>query len=87
LHISDSLSTPTATPESNGQFRGGTEQVVLAAWGNSRLDAEARSMVLVDANTDVETEPVVVDRATAVRSTDPTSFQREADRQRAFVDR
>jgi DNA-binding HxlR family transcriptional regulator len=38
--------------------------VVLAAWGNSRLDPAARSMVLVDADTGVETDPVVVDRAT-----------------------
>jgi DNA-binding HxlR family transcriptional regulator len=38
--------------------------VVLAAWGNSRLDPEARSMVLVDAETGVEADPVVVDRHT-----------------------
>ena len=41
--------------------------VVLAAWGNQRLDPEARSMVLVDAETGVEVEPVVVDRATGRR--------------------
>src|SRR6476646_5154715 len=33
--------------------------VVLAAWGNSRLLPEQRSMVLVDADTGVEAEPVV----------------------------
>ena len=38
--------------------------VVLAAWGNSRLEPAARSMVLVDADTGVEADPVVVDRAT-----------------------
>ena len=41
--------------------------VVLAAWGNQRLDHEARSMVLVDATTGVEVEPVVVDRTTGRR--------------------
>ena len=38
--------------------------VVLAAWGNSRLDPAARSMVLVDADTGVEANPIVIDRAT-----------------------
>jgi DNA-binding HxlR family transcriptional regulator len=38
--------------------------VVLAGWGNARLKANKRSMVLVDAETGVEAEPVVVDRAT-----------------------
>ena len=38
--------------------------VVLAGWGNARLEAGKRSMVLVDAETGVEAEPVVVDRAT-----------------------
>jgi DNA-binding HxlR family transcriptional regulator len=38
--------------------------VVLAGWGNARLDAGERSMVLVDAQTGVEAEPVVVDRVT-----------------------
>ena len=41
--------------------------VVLAAWGNSRLLPEERSMVLVDADTGVEAEPVVVDRGTGRR--------------------
>jgi DNA-binding HxlR family transcriptional regulator len=38
--------------------------VVLAAWGNARLAAADRSMVLVDAQTGVEADPVVVDRTT-----------------------
>jgi DNA-binding HxlR family transcriptional regulator len=38
--------------------------VVLAAWGNSRLAANDRSMVLVDVKTGVEADPVVVDRTT-----------------------
>ena len=38
--------------------------VVLAGWGNARLAPEERSMVLVDAQTGAEAEPVVVDRAT-----------------------
>jgi DNA-binding HxlR family transcriptional regulator/alkylated DNA nucleotide flippase Atl1 len=41
--------------------------VVLAAWGNQRLEPGARSMVLVDAETGAEAEPVVVDRATGRR--------------------
>jgi len=38
--------------------------VVLAAWGNSRLGPAARSMVLVDADTGIEADPIVVDRTT-----------------------
>jgi len=45
--------------------------VVLAAWGNSRLPPEERSMVLVDAETGVEAEPVVVDDATGRRVDGP----------------
>jgi len=41
--------------------------VVLAAWGNARLAPDQRSMVLVDAETGTEAEPVVVDRATGRR--------------------
>jgi DNA-binding HxlR family transcriptional regulator len=41
--------------------------VVLAGWGNARLAADQRSMVLVDAATGAEAEPVVVDRATGRR--------------------
>jgi len=36
--------------------------VVMAGWGNARLAPSERSMVLVDAATGVEAEPVVVDR-------------------------
>jgi DNA-binding HxlR family transcriptional regulator len=38
--------------------------VALAAWGNSRLDPGERSMILVDKDTGVEADPIVVDRAT-----------------------
>jgi len=41
--------------------------VVLAAWRNAQLDPAERSMVLVDAETGREVEPVVVDRATGRR--------------------
>jgi DNA-binding HxlR family transcriptional regulator len=41
--------------------------VVLAAWRNAQLDPSERSMVLVDAATGVEADPVVVDRATGRR--------------------
>jgi DNA-binding HxlR family transcriptional regulator len=41
--------------------------VVLAAWGNGRLAPEQRSMVLVDADTGEEAEPVVVDARTGRR--------------------
>lgn len=41
--------------------------VALAAWGNSRLDADERSMILVDARTGAEVDPVVVDRTTGRR--------------------
>jgi DNA-binding HxlR family transcriptional regulator len=45
--------------------------VVLAGWGNARLTPEQRSMVLVDAQTGAEAEPVVVDRATGRRLDGP----------------
>lgn len=45
--------------------------VALAAWGNSRLDPNERSMVLVDAVTGVEAEPIVVDRASGRRVDGP----------------
>ena len=45
--------------------------VVLAAWGNARLTAEQRSMILVDATTGTEADPVVVDRATGRRVDGP----------------
>ena len=62
--------------------------VVLAAWGNSRLDPAARSMVLVDAETGVEADPVVVDRATG-RPLDGPDFVFTAGpaASKAFVDR
>ncbi|MDI5979794.1 winged helix-turn-helix transcriptional regulator [Amycolatopsis magusensis] len=41
--------------------------VALAAWGNSRLDPAERSMILVDAATGKEAEPVLVDRTTGRR--------------------
>ncbi|GAA1313942.1 helix-turn-helix domain-containing protein [Saccharothrix xinjiangensis] len=41
--------------------------VALAAWGNSRLDPAERSMVLVDAGTGQEVEPVLVDARTGRR--------------------
>jgi DNA-binding HxlR family transcriptional regulator len=47
--------------------------VVLAAWGNARLAPDERSMVLVDADTGVEADAVVVDRATG-RSLDGADF-------------
>jgi DNA-binding HxlR family transcriptional regulator len=45
--------------------------VVLAAWGNARLAPSERSMVLVDARTGAEAEPVLVDRATGRRVDGP----------------
>jgi DNA-binding HxlR family transcriptional regulator len=45
--------------------------VVLAAWGNARLAPDQRSMVLVDAQTGAEAEPVVVDRGTGRRVDGP----------------
>ncbi|WP_329384598.1 winged helix-turn-helix transcriptional regulator [Streptomyces sp. NBC_01716] len=48
--------------------------VALAAWGNSRLPAEERTMVLVDAATGTEVEPVVVDAATGQRLDDSEKY-------------
>ena len=45
--------------------------VVLAGWGNARIAPDERSMVLVDAQTGAEAEPVVVDRATGRRVDGP----------------
>ena len=45
--------------------------IALAAWGNARLPADARSMVLVDSETGVEAEPVLVDRASGRRVDGP----------------
>ncbi|TWP54338.1 helix-turn-helix transcriptional regulator [Lentzea tibetensis] len=41
--------------------------IALAAWGNSRLDPAERSMVLVDATTGAEVDPIIVDRTTGRR--------------------
>lgn len=41
--------------------------VTLAAWGNARLDPSERSMILVDAVTGKEAEPILVDQATGRR--------------------
>lgn len=41
--------------------------VALAAWGNARLDPAERSMILVDAATGQEADPVLVDRGTGRR--------------------
>ena len=45
--------------------------VVLAGWGNARLPPDKRSMVLVDAESGVEAEPVVVEQATGRRLDGP----------------
>ena len=45
--------------------------VALAAWGNAHLNPEQRSMVLVDASTGIEAEPVLVDRTTGRRADGP----------------
>jgi DNA-binding HxlR family transcriptional regulator len=45
--------------------------ISLAAWGNARLEPGRRSMVLVDAETGVEADPVVVDRSTGRRLDGP----------------
>ncbi|WP_374023195.1 winged helix-turn-helix transcriptional regulator [Mycobacterium sp. HNNTM2301] len=45
--------------------------VALAAWGNARLQPGERSMVLVDAETGVEAEPVLVDRVSGRRVDGP----------------
>lgn len=41
--------------------------IALAAWGNSRLAPDQRSMILVDRETGVEADPVIVDRTTGRR--------------------
>ena len=40
--------------------------VALAAWGNARLDPSQRSMVLIDSETGVEAEPILVDKKTGL---------------------
>ncbi|MCS0639063.1 helix-turn-helix transcriptional regulator [Streptomyces sp. LP05-1] len=41
--------------------------LTMAAWSNERLAPERRSLILVDARTGAEVEPVLVDRATGRR--------------------
>ncbi|MBO3750597.1 helix-turn-helix transcriptional regulator [Streptosporangiaceae bacterium NEAU-GS5] len=41
--------------------------IALAAWRNAQLDPEERSMILVDAHTGREIEPVLVDAGTGER--------------------
>ncbi|MEU4955303.1 winged helix-turn-helix transcriptional regulator [Streptomyces lavendulae] len=48
--------------------------VALAAWGNSRLEPHERSMILVDAESGVEVEPVVVDAGTGRRLDDSRAY-------------
>ncbi|CAN5715748.1 helix-turn-helix domain-containing protein [soil metagenome] len=62
--------------------------VALAAWGNGRLEPAERSMILVDAETGQEAEPVLVDRATG-RRVDGEDFVFTAGpaASQAFVDR
>jgi DNA-binding HxlR family transcriptional regulator len=45
--------------------------IALAAWGNSRLAPADRSMILVDADTGLEAEPVIVDARTGRRIDGP----------------
>lgn len=45
--------------------------VALAAWGNARLDPSQRSMVLIDSETGVEAEPILVDRTSGRRVDGP----------------
>ncbi|MFJ4821656.1 winged helix-turn-helix transcriptional regulator [Streptomyces bacillaris] len=48
--------------------------VALAAWGNARLAPEQRSMILVDAASGDEVEPVVVDAASGRRLDDSDAY-------------
>lgn len=48
--------------------------VALAAWGNSRLAPEERSMILVDAGSGQPVEPVVVDAGTGRRLDDSDAY-------------
>jgi DNA-binding HxlR family transcriptional regulator len=48
--------------------------LALAAWANSRLAPEERSMILVDAKTGEEADPVVVDATTGRRLDDSDAF-------------
>ncbi|MEV0847601.1 helix-turn-helix domain-containing protein [Streptomyces sp. NPDC049954] len=48
--------------------------VALAAWGNRHLAPEDRTMILVDAETGRETEPVVVDARTGKSLDDSAAY-------------
>lgn len=48
--------------------------VALAAWGNSRLAPADRSMILIDARSGEEVEPVVVDAGTGRRLDDSDAY-------------
>ncbi|WP_327367024.1 winged helix-turn-helix transcriptional regulator [Streptomyces sp. NBC_01217] len=48
--------------------------VALAAWGNQHLAPEDRAMILVDAHTGEEAEPVVVDAHTGQKLDDSEAF-------------
>jgi len=48
--------------------------VAMAAWGNSRQAPESRSMILLDTETGLEVEPVVVDGRSGERLDDSTRF-------------
>lgn len=48
--------------------------IALAAWGNSRLAPAERSMILVDAHSGEEVEPVVVDAKTGRRLDDSGTY-------------
>lgn len=48
--------------------------ITLAAWGNSRLAPEERSMILIDAASRQPVEPVVVDAGTGRRLDDSDAY-------------
>lgn len=48
--------------------------VALAAWGNARLEPHERSMILVDAESGEEVQPVVVDAGTGRRLDDSRAY-------------
>ncbi|WP_405147844.1 helix-turn-helix transcriptional regulator [Sphaerisporangium sp. NBC_01403] len=48
--------------------------VAMAAWANARLAPEERSMILVDAATGQEVEPVVIDAKTGRRLDDSRAY-------------
>lgn len=48
--------------------------LALAAWGNSRLAPEKRSMIVVDVNSGEEVEPVIVDARTGRRLDDSDTY-------------